>query len=184
MLVPVSLHRSTTARLAAWTNSSTKSGRSGWWWRCAWESFRWGKFGNIRIRCPLLTVVAFCFLPASLNFIRQEGGTIPMVFFASLTALLIVKAISGADEFYLAAAILAVAGCAMSKFEGIVYAAVWFCVLLPFCWRRGWLKKTILWKSAPGRHHLFAAICLVSTRQARSSSRIRLVARRDRGPRL
>ena len=42
-----------------------------------------------------------------------------MVFFASLTALLMVKAISDADEYYLAAAILAVAGCAMTKFEGI-----------------------------------------------------------------
>ena len=55
---------------------------------------------------PIVTVVVFCFLPASLQFIRQEGGTMPMVFFVSVTALLIVKAISGADEFYLAAAIL------------------------------------------------------------------------------
>ena len=43
---------STMARLAVWTNSSTKSGRSGWWWRCAWEFFHWGKSGNTRIRCP------------------------------------------------------------------------------------------------------------------------------------
>jgi hypothetical protein len=105
---------------------------------------------------PIVTVVAFCFLPASLQFIRQEGGTIPMVFFVSLTALLIVKAISCADEFYLAAAILAAAGCATTKFEGVVYSAVWFCALLPLCWRRGWLKKPILWKSV-----LVAIICLL-----------------------
>ncbi|MGA3284859.1 MAG: hypothetical protein ABSD57_10440 [Verrucomicrobiota bacterium] len=105
---------------------------------------------------PIVTVVAFCFLPASLQFIRQEGGTMPMVFFVSLTALLIVKAISCADEFYLAAAIFAAAGCATTKFEGVVYSAVWFCALLPLCWRRGWLKKPILWKSA-----LVAVICLL-----------------------
>lgn len=105
---------------------------------------------------PVVTVVAFCFLPATLQFIRQEGGTIPMVFFVSLTAMLIVKAISCADELYLAAAILAAAGCAMTKFEGVVYSAVWFCVLLPFCWRRGWLKTNLLWKSA-----LAAIICLL-----------------------
>ena len=105
---------------------------------------------------PLLTIIVLCFLPATLHFIRQEGGTIPMVFYVSLTALLIVKAISNANEFYLAAAILTLAGGAMTKFEGAVYAAVWFCVLLPFCWRRGWLKKSILWKSA-----LVAVICLL-----------------------
>src|SRR5208282_2467513 len=64
---------------------------------------------------PVATVVVFCFLPASIQYIRCEGGSIPMVFFLSLTALLIVKAISCADEFYLAAAILAAAGCAMTK---------------------------------------------------------------------
>jgi len=96
---------------------------------------------------PVVTVVVFCFLPATLQFIRQEGGTIPMVFFVSLTALLMVKAISCADEFYLAAGILAVVGCATTKSEGIIYSLVWFCVLLPLCWRRGWLQKPILWKS-------------------------------------
>ena len=79
-----------------------------------------------------------------------------MVFFVSMTALLMVKAIACADEFYLAAAILAGAGCATVKFEGVIYAGVWFCALLPLCWRRGWLKKLILWKSV-----LIALICLL-----------------------
>ena len=105
---------------------------------------------------PVLTVVVFCFLPASLQFIRQEGGTMPMVFFVSVTALLIVKAISCADEFYLAAAILPAAGCATVKFEGVIYAAIWFCALLPLCWRRGWLKKPMLWKCV-----LVAVLCLL-----------------------
>jgi 4-amino-4-deoxy-L-arabinose transferase-like glycosyltransferase len=105
---------------------------------------------------PVVTVVVFCFLPGTFQFIRFEGGTMPMVFFVSLTALLVTKAIACGDEFYLAAAILAAAGCAMTKFEGIVYSAVWLGVLLPLCWRRGWLKKPVLGKSV-----LVAAFCLL-----------------------
>jgi len=80
----------------------------------------------------------------------------PMVFYASLAAMLIVTAISRADELPLAAAVPVLAGCAMTKFEGVVYSAVWFCVLLPFFWRHGWLKKSIIWKST-----LAAVICLL-----------------------
>ena len=105
---------------------------------------------------PVVTVVAFCFLPASLQFIRNEGGTIPMVFFVSLTTLLLLKAISLRDESYLAAGILTLAGCAATKFEGVVFAAVWAGVLLAFCWRRGWVTRTLLWKNI-----LAAGICLL-----------------------
>jgi hypothetical protein len=97
---------------------------------------------------PILSVVALCFLPATLHFIRQEGGTIPMLFFVSLTAMLAVKAIYQADEVYLTAAMITGLGAAMSKFEGVIYLAMWLCVLLPFCWKCGWLKKPILWQSA------------------------------------
>ena len=31
---------------------------------------------------PLATIIVLCFLPASLVFIRQEGGTVPLAFFA------------------------------------------------------------------------------------------------------
>ena len=44
----------------------------------------------------------------------------------------------------------------MIKFEGVVYPMFWFCALLPICWRRGWLRKSILWKSV-----LAAVICLL-----------------------
>lgn len=97
---------------------------------------------------PVLAVVVLCFLPATLDYVRQEGGTMPMVFFASLTAMLLVKAITRADEWYLAAAILTATGAMMAKFEGIIYIAFWFCALLPICWQRGWLKKSILWRNA------------------------------------
>lgn len=105
---------------------------------------------------PMLTVVLLCFLPASLQFIRQEGGTIPLAFHVGMTALLLVVALSFADDIALAAGMLTLAGCATTKFEGIIYAAVWSCVMLMFCWRHDWLKKRILWKAA-----LLAAICLL-----------------------
>jgi len=35
---------------------------------------------------PIGVVLVFCFLPASLQFIRNEGGTLPMAFFVSLAA--------------------------------------------------------------------------------------------------
>jgi hypothetical protein len=105
---------------------------------------------------PILTVVVLCFLPASLHFLRQEGGTIPLLFFVSLTAMLLVKTISLADEWYLAAGMLTAVGAAMTKFEGLIHLAAWFCVLLPICWWRAWLKKPVLWRSA-----LACVICLL-----------------------
>ena len=105
---------------------------------------------------PLLVVTLLCYLPASLRFIRNEGGTIPMVFYTGLTALLMVVAFSFDDEIALAAALLTLAGCAMTKFEGILYAAIWGCATVAFCWRHRWLKNHLLWKVA-----LVAAICLI-----------------------
>ncbi|HEY1660808.1 MAG TPA: hypothetical protein VGI03_00165 [Verrucomicrobiae bacterium] len=97
---------------------------------------------------PMLAVVVLCLLPATLHFVRQEGGTIPLLFFASLTAMLLVRAITSNDAYPMAAAMLTAVGGAMSKFEGMIYLAIWFCVLLPLCWRRGWFKNRILWRSA------------------------------------
>jgi hypothetical protein len=105
---------------------------------------------------PVLTIIVLCFLPASLQFIRKEGGTIPMVFYVSLSTLLIFKAITNTQEIYLAAGIFAIAGCAATKLEGVIYAMFWLCTLLPICWRRGWLRKPVLWKAVG-----LAGVCLV-----------------------
>ncbi len=105
---------------------------------------------------PVLVVVLVCFLPASLQFIRQEGGTIPMVFCTGLTALLMMRAIICADEIALAAGVLVLATCATTKLEGIIHAALWGGFVLIFCWRRGWLKSRLVWKAI-----LVAAVCLV-----------------------
>lgn len=93
---------------------------------------------------PIAAVIIICFLPGTLYCVHMEGGTFPMVFYVGLTTLLIVHSLFRADSLALAAAIMALAGCAMTKFEGIVYTGVWFCALLPMCWRRAWLRQAAL----------------------------------------
>jgi hypothetical protein len=107
--------------------------------------------GNFWRRPRLLTaamVLVFGFLPATFQFTRWEGGTIPMVFYISLSALLVVNALLHDSEIVLAAAVLVVIGCACAKLDGFVYGAIWACVLAHNCWLRGWLKKKVLWKAA------------------------------------
>lgn len=105
---------------------------------------------------PFVTVIVLCFLPDSLLSIRQEGGTMPLLFFVGLTVLLLVKAISTRDELCLAAAVLSGAGCAATKFEGMVFVAVCGVVTLPILWRRGWLSRPVVRRAA-----LVAVVCLL-----------------------
>jgi hypothetical protein len=105
---------------------------------------------------PVATVMAFCFLPATMQYIRWEGGTVPMAFYTSLAALLIVHAFLSGDSSTLAVSVLVLTGCIMTKFEGAVYAGLWFCALFPFCWRRGWMKNILLWKAV-----LVAIVCML-----------------------
>jgi hypothetical protein len=110
---------------------------------------------------PLLTVLVFVFLPATLQFMRNEGGTIPMVFFVSLAALLLQQAISDGDEPSLAAGLLLLAGGAMTKFEGMVYAVLWACLLLAIGRQHGWLRCAGLLQAPRWRSALFAGISLL-----------------------
>ena len=105
---------------------------------------------------PVAAVVVFCFLPATMQYIRWEGGAMPMAFYTSLAALLIVRALLLSDISALAISVLVLTGCAMTKFEGIVYAGLWFCALFPVCWRRGWMKNGLLWKAV-----LVAIVCML-----------------------
>ena len=95
---------------------------------------------------PILSVVVLCFLPSTLQFIRNEGGTIPMLFFTSLAGIVLVTALTEASEVALGAGILVLTGCATTKFEGVIYTALWGSLALFFAWRRGWLKSRLLWK--------------------------------------
>ena len=105
---------------------------------------------------PVAVVTLIAFLPASLEFIRNEGGTIPMVFYTCLAVLLIVAAVYAGYEIAPAALVLVLAGCFSTKFEGVLFTAFTGCALAAVAVRRGWLKNRVLWKSAAA-----AAICIV-----------------------
>lgn len=105
---------------------------------------------------PIAVVTLIAFLPASLQFIRNEGGTIPMVFCISMASLLIVRAIASQSEAVPPAIPLAFAVCFSTKLEGVVFTALSCLALLPFCLRRGWLGNKVLWKSA-----VVAVVCLL-----------------------
>lgn len=105
---------------------------------------------------PIAVVTVIAFMPASLEFIRNEGGTIPMVFYTSMAALLIVAALYTENELAPAALVLVLAGCFATKFEGILFAGFTSCALLPVALRRGWFKNKALWRGAAA-----AAICTV-----------------------
>lgn len=105
---------------------------------------------------PILLVVFFCFLPATTQFTRQEGGTMALLFGASMTAILFVMGLVSSNETTIAAGVLTLACCAMAKFEGIIYTAFWAVAITAFCWHRGWLKSRILWKAI-----LIAGLCML-----------------------
>jgi hypothetical protein len=105
---------------------------------------------------PIAVVTLVAFLPASLEFIRNEGGTIPMVFYTSLAVLLLVNSLYFENEFAPAGLVLVLAGCFSTKFEGVLFAAFTSCALLPFALRRGWHKNPVFWKSAAA-----AVVCIV-----------------------
>ena len=96
------------------------------------------------------------FLPNTLQYIRWEGGTTPMVFYQGMVALLLFKTICEKDSFGLAMAMPVIAGCAVTKFEGVIYGILWLGVLLPFCWKYKWFKNITVWKSA-----IAGLICLL-----------------------
>jgi hypothetical protein len=97
---------------------------------------------------PIVVATLISFLPATLQFIRNEGGTIPMVFCIGLTTLLFVSAACTESEVVFPAILLACAVCFSTKLEGAVFAAFCCCGLLPFCLRRNWLKNKGVWISA------------------------------------
>jgi hypothetical protein len=105
---------------------------------------------------PIAVVTLIAFLPASLEFIRNEGGTIPMVFYTSMAVLLIASALYSENECAPAALVLVLAGCFSTKFEGAIFAVFCACAVLPFALRRGWLGNKALLKSA-----IVAAICVL-----------------------
>lgn len=105
---------------------------------------------------PIVIATILFFLPATLEFIRWEGGTIPMLFYASMAAILLFNAVARGNRFAFAAAMPMIAGCAASKFEGVMYGMIWLCVLVPFIWKYKWFTDKTFWKSA-----VFGLLCLM-----------------------
>ncbi|MGH7940035.1 MAG: hypothetical protein ACREFR_03060, partial [Limisphaerales bacterium] len=73
---------------------------------------------------PIAVITVIGFLPATIVFIRNEGGTIPMVFSVSLATLLVARAISDKSNILPPAIILALAICFSTKLEGAVFAGI------------------------------------------------------------
>lgn len=105
---------------------------------------------------PIAIVTVLCFLPGTLCFMRWEGATIPMVFYSSLAAMLIVRAFTRDDVSALALGLLMLTGGAMSKFDGMLYMFFWLLMLAPVCRRRGWLKDPLVRRIAA-----FALVCVL-----------------------
>lgn len=95
---------------------------------------------------PILTIILFCFLPATERFLAQEGATIPILFCVSVAALLLVISFMRKSPIALAAGMLALCGCAATKLEGIVYGILWAVPISLYCWRNRWLKNPLIWK--------------------------------------
>ena len=105
---------------------------------------------------PCFTVVILLYLPGLLRYVRWEGGTLPLVFFVSMSAIVMMVALVGEDEWAHAATLLLLAGGAATKQEGIVFAAAGSSVMLAYGWWRGWLFHRRFWLAA-----LVAAACMV-----------------------
>ena len=107
-----------------------------------------GRFWRCPRPLPVLVVVLLCFLPDTMHFVRDEGAALPLMFYVSLSSMLIFIALLRSEYLPFAAATLQLAGAAATKYEGMIYCAVWFCILLPVMLRRGWLKVIAVWKAA------------------------------------
>ena len=105
---------------------------------------------------PVAVVTIIAFLPGTLQFIRWEGGTLPLIFYVCMVALLAFNAMIRKNSFPLAAALLMMAGCTATKFEGSIYGFMWCCALLPLIWKYKWIQDKAIWKSAAA-----AILCLV-----------------------
>ena len=96
---------------------------------------------------PILTIILLCYLPATERFLGQEGATIPLLFGVSTAALLLIISFLRGSPLALAAGVLALACCAATKLEGGLYAILWALPVSIYCWRRGWLRNPLIWKS-------------------------------------
>lgn len=102
---------------------------------------------------PAATATVMVFLPGNFYFARMEGGTMPMIFIVSTTALMLMRLFTyQAGAHQLGMTILLLAGCAATKFEGMIFAALTAAALIVIISRRKcWSERTLwtgVWASA------------------------------------
>lgn len=102
------------------------------------HSARWGG--------PLYWLLALALLPVTVEYVRWEGATMPMVFFVAMGMIQIVIALQDEDRERLMLGGLLLVGAAMTKFEGMILCAAAVAgVVVGFAFvRRGWMRDC--WK--------------------------------------
>jgi hypothetical protein len=80
----------------------------------------------------LALALGLAFMPFSLDYVLQEGATIPMFFFLTLGGLQMACAMIDNSRERLGLGILILAGAAMCKFEGAIVLALWLALLLVY----------------------------------------------------
>ena len=96
----------------------------------AWAVLGAARFPHRRPWLAAATAMAIVLLPMTLEFTRQEGGTIPMVFFAVLSSLQLALGMADKQPGRIRLGVLLLMGTAMVKFEGIMLLAFWGGLLL------------------------------------------------------
>jgi hypothetical protein len=94
---------------------------------------------------PVAVVTAVCFVPFTTYWIRMEGATVPMMFYTSLAALTATLWLLDRAQLPTAGvAVLLLAGCAATKFEGVVNVMFWGSALAWFLHRdRAWGQRPV-----------------------------------------
>lgn len=106
------------------------------------NSSRWGG--------PLYWLLALAILPATVEYVRWEGATMPMMFFVATGMVQLALALQDQDRERLLLGGLLLLGAAMTKFEGMILCAVaagGVVAGFPFVrrgWTRGWWKAGVL----------------------------------------
>lgn len=110
---------------------------------CVLSACRWPRQNTA---LGLALALGLAFMPFSLDYVFQEGATIPMFFFLTLGGIQMACAIIDNSRERLGLGILILAGAAMCKFEGAIVLIVWLALLVSY-------KQTRL-LLIPNRHGL------------------------------
>jgi hypothetical protein len=95
-----------------------------------WAILGAGKFPTRKPWLVAAVVTAVILLPMTIDFTRKEGGTIPLVFFTTLSSLQLAIGMTEKQPGRIRLGLLLLFATAMVKFEGIVLLGFWGVLLL------------------------------------------------------